>query len=94
MGTRLETSVQNRIRSLNLNFRYMASRTYRTIHVHAFCNAVTLVWGSLRLVPTTLLNPVSVIVTMLAMTVADARLAILGPIVTKSEFSLVDQLEN
>ena len=44
--------------------------------------------------PTTLLNPVSVMVTMLAMTVADASLAILGPIVTKSEFSLVDQLEN
>ena len=41
------------IRSLNLNFRYMATRKRtRHIHTHASSNAVTLVWGSLRLAPT------------------------------------------
>ena len=44
--------------------------------------------------PTTLLRPVSVMATMQAMTVADASLAILGPIVARGEFSLVDLLEN
>ena len=34
-------------RSLNLNFRYMATRR----HTHASSNAVTHVWGSLRLAP-------------------------------------------
>ena len=33
----------------------MASRTYQTYtYVHVTCNAVTLVWGSLRLAPITL----------------------------------------
>ena len=41
--------VQNCIRSFNLNIRYMVGRTG---HTHASCNAVTLVWGSLRLAPT------------------------------------------
>ena len=40
--------VQNRIRSFNLNIRYMVGRTG---HTHASRNAVTLVWGSLRLAP-------------------------------------------
>ena len=40
--------VQNCICSFNLNIRYMVGRTG---HLHASCNAVTLVWGSLRLVP-------------------------------------------
>ena len=40
--------VQNCIRSFNLNIRYMVGRTG---HTHASRNAVTLVWGSLRLAP-------------------------------------------
>ena len=41
-----------RIRSFNFNFRYMASHMYiPDINVHVTCNAVTLVWGSLRLAP-------------------------------------------
>ena len=42
--------VQNRIRSFNLNILYMVGRTG---HTHASHNAVTLVWGSLRLAPIT-----------------------------------------
>ena len=34
-------------------FRYMASRRQTDLRTHASCNAVTLVWGSLRLAPTT-----------------------------------------
>ena len=40
--------VQNRIRLFNLNIRYKVGRTG---HTHASRNAVTLVWGSLRLAP-------------------------------------------
>ena len=43
------TYVYLRIRSFNLNFRYMAASRHTYIHTHASCNAVTLVWGSLRL---------------------------------------------
>ena len=49
--TQCVARVQNRIRSFNLNIRYMVGRTG---HTHASRNAVTLVWGSLRLAPTTL----------------------------------------
>ena len=38
------------IRSFNLNFRYMATSKQADIHTHVR-NAVTLVWGSLRLAP-------------------------------------------
>ena len=37
------------IHLFNLNLRYMASR----IHTHTICNAVPLVWSSLRLAPVT-----------------------------------------
>ena len=44
-----------RIHSFNLNIRYMVGRTGHTYtYVHATCNAVSLVWGSLRLAPTKL----------------------------------------
>ena len=50
-----------RIRSFNLNIRYrdpiryMVGRTGHTYtYIHATCNAVSLVWGSLRLAPTKL----------------------------------------
>ena len=46
--TQCVARVQNRIRSFNLNIRYMVGRTG---HTHASRNAVTLVWGSLRLAP-------------------------------------------
>ena len=38
------------IRSFNLNFGILPHVHVRT-HTHASCNAVPLVWGSLRLVP-------------------------------------------
>ena len=38
------------IRSFNLNFRYMATRKQHT-YIHTIRNAITLVWGSLRLAP-------------------------------------------
>ena len=38
------------ISSFNLNFRYTATSRH-ALHTHASCNAVPLVWGSLRLAP-------------------------------------------
>ena len=48
---------QNRICSFNLNIRYMVGRTG---HTHASRNAVTLVWGSLRLAPNIIRNSYSI----------------------------------
>ena len=50
--TQCVARVQNRICSFNLNIRYMVVLDIHTyIHVHASRNAVTLVWGLLRLAP-------------------------------------------
>ena len=48
--TQCVARVQNRIHSFNLNIRYMVVPDIH-IHTHASRNAVTLVWGSLRLAP-------------------------------------------
>ena len=48
---KFEMHVYLRFCSFNLNFRYMASRTYVDRQAHASCNVVMLVWGSLRLAP-------------------------------------------
>ena len=40
-----------RIHSFNLNLLYMATCKQADVHTHRSCNAVPLVWGSLRLTP-------------------------------------------
>ena len=56
---KFEIYVYLRIHSFNLNFWYMAVYIPTHTYTHASCNAVTLVWGSLRL---TLINNDNVII--------------------------------
>ena len=46
---KFEMYVYLRICSFNLNFRYMATHKQANWHTHVSCNAVPLVWGSLKL---------------------------------------------